>query len=92
MNTDIQVFTSPQFGEVRTAKSAELGSWLDGRSEFFTLISGFTVTRRVALAVNAVAMLVAVAAITAEGNLFLSAAAAIGAVAVVRAGKKGGWL
>lgn len=74
------------------SKSAELGSWLDGRSEFFTLISGFTVTRRVALAVNAVAMLVAVAAITAEGNLFLSAAAAIGAVAVVRAGKKGGWL
>lgn len=58
--------------------------WLDGRSEFFTTISGFTVTRRQAVAVNALFMALAVAAVTAEGAWPLAVAALGTGVYLVR--------
>jgi len=69
MEKEIQIFNSPQFGEALGAlarkgagAAARVGGWLDGRSAFYSRAAGFDVTRRAALAVNALFLLLLVAA------------------------------
>jgi len=87
MEKEIQIFNSPQFGEVLGAlarkgadAAARVGGWLDGRSAFYSRAAGFDVTRRAALAVNALFLLLLVAAASAPAGCWPLAVAALAAM------------
>lgn len=70
-----------------------INHWLDSRSEFYSRISDFTVTRRVAIRVNLVTLAIVVAAIAIETQPVAALAAALSAAWLMYRsliGKKGG--
>lgn len=81
---------NPAIREWLGSKGAQLKEWLSGRSEFFTAISGFTVSKRIALQANAALALLMAAAVVASISLAASAAMAVGFAWMVAPTRKGG--
>ena len=71
-----------------------LNHWLDAKSEFYSRISGFSVTRRLVIRVNLVSLCVGLAAIAIEQQPITSVVATICACYLVyrinKSEKKGG--
>lgn len=82
--TGAQAQRTATFKEWAAVKRQEAEGWLNGGSEFFTAIAGFKVTRREAVAVNAIAALISVAAMAAAGCWPVAAASLTVAVGIVR--------
>lgn len=76
------------------AKSKSLTRWLDTPSKFYTRLCEFTVTRRLAIYINLVALCVLVGAAAIEQRPLVSiiALAVVLAVAINKIEKKGGTL
>lgn len=77
---------------IQSAKSS-VNKWLDTKSEFYSRIASFTVTRRVAIRVNLVTAAMIVTAIAVETQPVAALAAALSVAWIMyraQIGKKGG--
>lgn len=91
-------FTAQAQAQVTLAERArELGrvanAWLDTKSDFYSRIADFTVTRRTAIRVNMVTLMMVVAAIAVETNITTALMAALATAWLLyrfNVGKKGG--
>lgn len=98
MQQQVLDFTTQAHAQVTLSERVEgmgrvINQWLDSKSEFYSRIASFTVTRRVAIRVNLVtlAMIAAVVAIETQPVAALTAALSVAWIMYrTLIGKKGG--